>query len=134
MLETKQDLHHKLNSKRQYKKHELKGFSASTGSASLEVELKKLKKRVDAMEKSHAEPPFTKDLLEAPLLAKFKMPQIKLYGGEGDPTEHLEIFKSWMELQGATGAAMCKAFSLALTGAARKWFRKLKSGSISSFT
>ena len=127
MLETKQDLRHKLNSKCQYKKHESEGSSASTGSASLEAELKKLKKQVDEMEKSPAEPlleevepPFTKDILEAPLPEKFKMPQLKLYRGEGDPTEHLETFRSWMELQGATGAAMCRAFSLTLTRAARK--------------
>ena len=29
---------------------------------------------------------------------------------------------------------MCSTFSLTLTGAARKWYRKLKLGSISSFT
>ena len=64
---------------------------------------------MDGIEKSPAEPlleevepPFTKDILEAPLLVKFKMPQIKSYGGEKDPTEHLETFKSWMKLQGAT--------------------------------
>ena len=46
------------------------------------------------MEKSHVEPlleevepPFTKDILEASLPAKFKMPQIKLYKGEEDLTE-----------------------------------------------
>ena len=38
-----------------------------------------------------------------------------------------------MELQGASGAAMCRAFLLTLTGAARKWYRKLRPGSISSF-
>ena len=44
MLETKQDLRHKLNSKHQYKKHKSEGSSASTRSVSLKVELKKLKK------------------------------------------------------------------------------------------
>ena len=64
---------------------------------------------MDGIEKSltepfleEVEPPFTKDILEAQSLAKFKMPQIKLYGGEGDPTKHLVTLRSWMELQGAT--------------------------------
>ena len=38
-----------------------------------------------------------------------------------------------MKLQGASGAAMCRAFSLTLTGAAGRWYRKLRPGSISSF-
>lgn len=141
MLEAKQDLRYKVNSKRYRKKHDSEGSSASTGPTSLEAELKKLIKQVDWMEKSHVEPllekvepPFTKDILEAPLLAKFKMPQIKLYEREGDPTEHLETFKSWMELQGTTWAAMCRAFSLTFIGATNKWYRKLKPGYISLFT
>ena len=96
---------------------------------------------MDGIEKSlteplleEVEPLFTKDILEAPSPATFKMPQIKLYGGEGDPTEHLVTFRSWMELQGATIATMCRAFSLMLIGAACKWYGKLKPGSISSFT
>ena len=71
--------------------------------------------------------------MDAPLPPKFKMPQIKLYGGKGDPTEHLKTYRSWMELQGASGAAMCRAFSLTLIEAARRWYRKLRPGSISSF-
>ena len=46
------------------------------------------------MEKSPVEPllkevkpPFIKDILEASLPAKFKMPQIKLYKGEEDLTD-----------------------------------------------
>lgn len=56
---------------------------------------------MDRMEKNSAEPLlekveslFTKDILVALLLTKFKMPQIKLYRGEGDLTEHLETFRS----------------------------------------
>lgn len=82
MLEAKQDLRYKLNSKRYRKKHDSEGSSDGTGATSLEAELKKLMKRVDEMEKSHVEPllekvepPFTKDILEAPLLAKFKCPK-----------------------------------------------------------
>ena len=90
---------------------------------------------MDEIEKSPAEPlleevkpPFMKDILEAPLPVKIKMHQIKLYGGEGDPTEHLETIRSWMELQGAIGAAMCRTFSPTLIVAARKSYRKLKHG------
>ena len=102
ILETKHELRHKLNSKCQYKKHELEGSRTSTGLANLKAELNKLKKRVDGMEKSLTEPPFTKDILEAPLPVKFKMPQLELYGGERDLIEHLETFRSCMELQGVT--------------------------------
>ena len=98
-------MHHKLNSNCQYKKHESEGSSASTGLTSLKAKLKKLKKRVDGMEKCLTEPlleeikpPFTKNILDAPLPKKIKMPQIKLYGGKGDPAEHIETFRSWMEL------------------------------------
>lgn len=56
MLEAKQDLRYKLNSKRYRKKHDLEGSSASTGPTSLEAKLKKLMIRVDGMEKSHVEP------------------------------------------------------------------------------
>lgn len=80
------------------------------------------------------EPSFTKDILKALLPAKFKKPQIKLYGEERDLIEYLKNFRSWMKLQGAIRAAMCRAFSLMLTRAACKWYRKLKPGPISSFT
>ena len=96
---------------------------------------------MDGIEKSLGEPLleevellFTKDILEALLPAKLKMPQIKLYEGERDPTEHLETFRSWMEFQEATGAVMCRAFSLTLMGAACKWYKKLKPSFIFSFT
>lgn len=39
-----------------------------------------------------------------------------------------------MELQGTTGAAMCRVFSLTLIEATHKWYRKLKPSSFSSFT
>ena len=96
---------------------------------------------MDGIEKSPAEPLledvellFIEDILEALLPAKLKMPQIKLYEGERDPTEHLETFRSWMELQEATGAVMCRAFSLTLMGVACKWYKKLKSSFIFLFT
>lgn len=103
--------------------------------------MQKLKKRIEDIEKTSVGPymeeiesHFTNDILDAPLPPKLKMPQIKLYGGEGDSTEHLKTYRSWMELQGAFGVAMCRAFSLTCTRAARRWYRKLRLGSISSFT
>ncbi|KAK9187790.1 hypothetical protein WN944_019189 [Citrus x changshan-huyou] len=77
----------------------------AANSAGLEVELQKLKKRIDDIEKTlvglymeEIEHPFTKDILDAHLPLKFKIPHIKLYGGEGDPTEHLETYRSWMDV------------------------------------
>ena len=79
------------------------------------------------------ESPFTEEILQAPLPPKFNMPQFNRYDGSRDPVEHLEGYRTWMELHGATGSTLCKGFPLTLCGAARQWFRLLKSGSISSF-
>ena len=38
-----------------------------------------------------------------------------------------------MEIQGASSAVMCKAFSLTLSGTAKDWYRNLPMGSISNF-
>ncbi|KAL5564860.1 hypothetical protein UlMin_028024 [Ulmus minor] len=63
---------------------------------------------------------------------RLKLPNLK-YDGTGDPTEHLETYKSWMELNSATNAFQCRAFVITLTGIARHWFRTLRPGSVFSF-
>ncbi|KAL5554501.1 hypothetical protein UlMin_041902 [Ulmus minor] len=50
-----------------------------------------------------------------------------------DPADHLENYRSWMELNSATNAFKCRAFVITLTGVARRWFRTLRPGTLSSF-
>lgn len=77
--------------------------------------------------------PFTDKIMDTPLPPRFRLPQARVYSGQGDPTNYLESYRFWIELQGASKAIMYKAFSLALTGSARRWFRQLELRSISSF-
>ncbi|XP_058111215.1 uncharacterized protein LOC131254236 [Magnolia sinica] len=80
------------------------------------------------------EPLFTTDIMQVQLSDRFCMPQITPFLGTNNPLEHLKSFKVWMELHNASTAVMYQAISLTLTGAARKWFKQLKSHSISSFS
>ena len=79
------------------------------------------------------EPPFTDDIMEVELPTKFKMPTMATYDGSKDPVEHVDTFRTWMELQGVQDAIKCRAFPLTLGGSARAWYRQLKPRSISSF-
>ncbi|KAL5554142.1 hypothetical protein UlMin_041543 [Ulmus minor] len=63
---------------------------------------------------------------------RLKLPDSK-YDGTGDPADQLENYRSWMELNSATNAVKCRAFVITLTGVARRWFRTLRPGTISSF-
>lgn len=78
-------------------------------------------------------PLFTDKIMDTPLPPRFRLPQAGVYSGQWDPTDYLESYRFWIELHGTSKAIMCKAFSLALTGSARRWFRQLELGSISSF-
>ncbi|KAL5551378.1 hypothetical protein UlMin_001554 [Ulmus minor] len=78
------------------------------------------------------ESPFSEDIRAAPMPPCLKLPDLK-YDGTGDPSKHLETYKSWMELNSATNAFQCRAFVITLTGIARRWFRTLRPGSIFSF-
>ncbi|XP_058084622.1 uncharacterized protein LOC131232418 [Magnolia sinica] len=71
--------------------------------------------------------------MSAQIPLRFSMPQITSYTGTTGPTEHLESYRAWMELQGTSTTTMCHAFSLTLAGAPRKWIRQLKQHSIDSF-
>ncbi|XP_059658664.1 uncharacterized protein LOC132304990 [Cornus florida] len=68
-----------------------------------------------------------------PLPTKFKMPQLDSFDGTRDPLDHLETFKSFMNLQAIMDEIMCRAFPTTLKGSAWVWFNKLKPGSINDF-
>ena len=44
------------------------------------------------------EPPFTDDIMEVEIPKKFKMPTMTTYDGSKDPLEHVDTFRTWMEL------------------------------------
>ena len=77
--------------------------------------------------------PFTTSVNSFPLSSKFCMPHMNSYDRVKDPLNHLEAFKTLMHLQGVADAIMCRAFPTTLKGAARVWFSKLTSNSISTF-
>ena len=78
------------------------------------------------------ESPFSEDIRAAPMPPHLKLPDIK-YDGTGDPSEHLETYRSWMELNSATNAFQCRAFVITLTSIVHRWFRNLHPGSIFIF-
>jgi len=53
---------------------------------------------------------------------KFKIPAIQTYFGVEDPNEHLENYKTHMDLQGTPQELACRALPFTLSGSARDWF------------
>ncbi|KAL5541827.1 hypothetical protein UlMin_009537 [Ulmus minor] len=78
------------------------------------------------------ESPFTEEIRMAIMPDRLKLPDAK-YDGTGDPADHLENYRSWMELNSATNTFKCRAFVITLTGVARRWFRTLRPRTVSSF-
>ncbi|XP_058080718.1 uncharacterized protein LOC131228893 [Magnolia sinica] len=78
-------------------------------------------------------PPFTSAIMSEVMLQRFRIPPIIQYSGLGDPSEHVEAYRSWMQIQIGTDAMMCRGFSITLTGSARSWYWQLKPNSVSSF-
>ncbi|GMN60403.1 hypothetical protein TIFTF001_029494 [Ficus carica] len=79
------------------------------------------------------DPPFTPKIMAKPYPARFKMPTVASYDGSTDADKHLENYQAHMLIQNANEAALCKAFCLTLTEAARQWYRKQIPGSVDSF-
>ena len=77
--------------------------------------------------------PITNEVLNRPLLPKFRLPQLESYDGSKDLLDHIESFKMLMLLQMTPDKVMCRAFLTTLKGAARVWFSKIPSGTIADF-
>ena len=77
--------------------------------------------------------PFTVGVLHFPLQVKFRMPQIEAFDGTKDPVDHLNTYKTQMELHGYQYPVQCKAFAITLKGSALAWLNRLPPASISSF-
>ena len=67
----------------------------------------------------NATPAFTSEIMEQPILLRFKMPQTKLYDGFADPLDNLEAIKALMLLHGANDGTLCRAFPVTLRKVAR---------------
>src|SRR5262249_30021317 len=77
--------------------------------------------------------PLSDHILEAPLPSHFRMPHIEAYDGSSDPLDHLHTFQDLMLLQGASDPILCRAFPATFRKAARVWYSKLPSQSITTF-
>ena len=77
--------------------------------------------------------PFTIEMLNRPLLPKFRLPQLESFDSSRDPLDHIELFKTLMLLQMILDEVMCRAFLTTLKGAVGVWFGKLPSSTIANF-
>ena len=77
--------------------------------------------------------PFMAGVLHFPFPAKFRMPQIKAFDGTKDSVDHLNTYKTQMELHRYQDPLRCRAFAITLKGSALAWFNRLPPTSISSF-
>ena len=64
------------------------------------------------------ESPFTAEVLHFPLPAKFRMSQVEAFNGTKDPVDHLNTYKTQMELHGYQDPERCRAFAITLKGPA----------------
>ena len=79
------------------------------------------------------ESPFIPEVLNYPLPAKFRMPQVEAFDGVNDPVDHLNTYKNQMELHGYPDPVRCRAFATTLKGPAMAWFNRIPPSTISSF-
>ena len=79
------------------------------------------------------ESPFIPEVLNYPLPAKFRMPQVETFDGVKDPVDHLNTYKNQMELHGYLDPVRYKAFATTLKGPAMAWFNRIPPSTISSF-
>ena len=74
-------------------------------------------------------------LIEMP--RKFSFPNMKMYDGTTDPTNHIASYKQRMFTAAIPReqreACMCKSFGSSLQGPALQWYTNLANNSISSF-
>ena len=76
--------------------------------------------------------PFNQEVREPRLPERFKLLTIKANDGKSDPEGHLGNFNDLMELHLVLELATCRVFAVTLTGGAKKWFRSILAGSVSS--
>ena len=77
--------------------------------------------------------PFTMAVQECPVPSKFRLPQLEPFDGLKDPLDHLNTFKTTLDLQQPPDEILCHSFPTTLKGATREWFSKLPTSSIDNF-
>ena len=105
----------------------------------LQQELRRVKEVVkgrtpDTMDTlvQQTESPFTPEVLNYPLPAKFRVPQVEAFDGVKDPVDHLNTYKNQMELHGYPDPVRCRVFATTLKGPAMAWFNRIPPSTISS--
>lgn len=77
--------------------------------------------------------PFSQELRRTPMPSYYVMPNILKYDRRGNPTKHLNSYKTHMSLRGTFPTINCRAFHLILSRAAEIWYNWLPPGSIRSW-
>ena len=77
--------------------------------------------------------PFTTAVLECPVPSKFRLPQLEPFDGLKDPQDHLNTFRTTLDLQQPPDEILRRSFPTTLKAAAREWFTKLLNSSIDNF-
>ena len=77
--------------------------------------------------------PFSRKIRDVPLLKGFRLLDIKAYEGKADPQDHLDHFNDLMELHLVSVLAKCRVLAITLSNGAKKWFRSLTLGSVTSW-
>ncbi|KAI0530910.1 hypothetical protein KFK09_000458 [Dendrobium nobile] len=77
--------------------------------------------------------PLTETILQHPIPARFKLPNIDSYDRTSDPYEHIDHYRTIMHIQQASDALLCQVIPATLKGQARTWFYSLPVRSISMF-
>jgi len=86
---------------------------------------------------SYADSPFVDSIALVEMPKKFSFPNMKMYDGTTDPTDHIASYKQRMFTAAIPReqreACMCKSFGSSLQGPALQWYTNLANNSISSF-
>jgi len=88
-------------------------------------------RRSSDVEEGH---PFANGIMEESIPPYFIVSKVLPFTGEGDPKAHLKAFRAQMLISGGNGAIRCKMFVGNLIGTALKWFGKIPTASITSFS
>ncbi|KAL2518348.1 Integrase catalytic domain-containing protein [Abeliophyllum distichum] len=74
---------------------------------------------------------FTNYMKAMEVPTNFRIPLMDKYNRRGDPMDHINIYKT--KLQGQSPTVKCQNFHTTLTSDAKRWYNKLKPGSIKSW-
>lgn len=69
--------------------------------------------------------PFSKEILNEPILHQFKMISVDPYDGSTNLVDHLKEYKALMQLHGTSNALLCLVFLMTLKKVAKVWFSSL---------